>query len=316
MKQLFIAIATLASTMSFCQNVFQTTGNVGIGTLSPSEKLEVNGNLKINSNNKLYWDWDGSYISRQQIGSGQILRFVNSNSVDTSNPLGGFDFANNQGLSAVRMTDLRVGINMSNDMSKPLSILHLRSGNDNNDNGILLHNSAPWANRFSITNTSYDSYPIFSINDVTTTSGDNLNIKQISSKNDVKQVARFAIIANGNIGIGSITPDEKLTVKGKIHAEEVRVDLLVPADYVFEKYYTGSSNLKSDYIMPTLAEIEKFTKENNHLPNVPSAQEIKDKGLQLGEMSNAMLQKIEELTLYIIEQNKRIEILEAKVNAK
>jgi len=127
---------------------------------------------------------------------------------------------------------------------------------------------------------------------------------------------RMRIKENGYVGIGSINPDEKLTVKGKIHAEEVRVDLLVPADYVFEKYYTGSSNLKSDYIMPTLAEIEKFTKENNHLPNVPSAQEIKDKGLQLGEMSNAMLQKIEELTLYIIEQNKRIEILEAKVNAK
>lgn len=114
--------------------------------------------------------------------------------------------------------------------------------------------------------------------------------------------------------------NEKLTVKGKIHAEEVRVDLQVPADYVFQKYYTGKSDLKSDYVMPTLAEVEKFTKENNHLPSVPSAQEIKDKGLQLGEMSNAMLQKIEELTLYIIEQNKeikaqnkRIQALESKV---
>lgn len=118
------------------------------------------------------------------------------------------------------------------------------------------------------------------------------------------------------MGIGSISPDEKLTVKGKIHAEEIRVDLLVPADYVFEKYYTGYSVSKADYTMPTLAEIEEYTKENNHLPNVPSAQEIKDKGLQLGEMSNILLQKIEELTLYVIEQNKKIEALEAKVNAK
>jgi hypothetical protein len=127
---------------------------------------------------------------------------------------------------------------------------------------------------------------------------------------------RMRITTSGNIGIGSINPDEKLTVKGKIHAEEVRVDLQVPADYVFQKYYTGKSDLKSDYVMPTLVEIEKFTKENNHLPNVPSAQEIREKGLQLGEMSNVLLQKIEELTLYIIEQNKRIEVLEAKVNAK
>lgn len=127
---------------------------------------------------------------------------------------------------------------------------------------------------------------------------------------------RMRITTDGNVGIGSLTPDEKLTVKGKIHAEEVRVDLLVPADYVFQKYYTGKSDLKSDYVMPTLIEIEKYIMETNHLPNIPSAQEIKDKGLQLGEMSNALLQKIEELTLYIIEQNKRIEVLEAKLNSK
>jgi hypothetical protein len=126
----------------------------------------------------------------------------------------------------------------------------------------------------------------------------------------------FSILKNGNFGIGSTSPDERLTVKGKIHAEEVRVDLLVPADYVFEKYYTGASTLKADYVMPSLAEVEKYTKANNHLPNVPSAQEIKNKGLQLGEMSNVLLQKVEELTLYIIEQNKKIEALEAKVNGK
>ncbi|SNR87867.1 hypothetical protein [Flavobacterium sp. ov086] len=125
--------------------------------------------------------------------------------------------------------------------------------------------------------------------------------------------SRVKIDVDGNVGIGSTNPDEKLTVKGKIHAEEVIVDLAIPADYVFEKYYTGKSSLKSDYVMLTLAEIEQFAKENNHLPNVPSAQEIKDKGLQLGEMSNILLQKIEELTLYIIEQNKKIEALEAKV---
>jgi hypothetical protein len=118
---------------------------------------------------------------------------------------------------------------------------------------------------------------------------------------------------NGYTGIGTTSPDEKLTVKGKIHAEEVRVDLNVPADYVFEKYYTGNSELKADYTMPTLAEVEKYTRENNHLPNIPSAKEIKEKGLQVGEMSNLLLQKIEELTLYTIEQQKRIEALEKQI---
>jgi hypothetical protein len=111
------------------------------------------------------------------------------------------------------------------------------------------------------------------------------------------------INANGKVGIGTANPDEKLTVKGKIHAEEVRIDLLVPADYVFQKYYTGTSSLKSDYVMPTLDEVAQYTKVNNHLPSIPSAEEMKKNGVQLGEMNNLLLQKIEELTLYIIQQN-------------
>ncbi|MDQ0591966.1 putative coiled-coil protein SlyX [Chryseobacterium ginsenosidimutans] len=119
-------------------------------------------------------------------------------------------------------------------------------------------------------------------------------------------IERMRITANGNVGIGSKNPDALLSVKGLIHANEVKVDLAVPADYVFQKYYTGNSALKPEYKMPTLDEVEKFTKENNHLPNVPSAKEIQTKGLNVGEMSNLLLQKIEELTLYTIEQNKAL----------
>jgi hypothetical protein len=117
----------------------------------------------------------------------------------------------------------------------------------------------------------------------------------------------YLTIKAGNVGIGTTNPDSKLTVKGKIHAEEVKVDLAVLADYVFQKYYTGKSELKADYSLLTLAEVEKFTKENHHLPNVPSAAEIKENGLLLGEMSNILLQKIEELTLYSIDQQEKIE---------
>jgi hypothetical protein len=71
-------------------------------------------------------------------------------------------------------------------------------------------------------------------------------------------------ITNNSVGIGTTSPDSKLTVKGKIHAEEVKIDLAVPADYVFEKYYLGESSLKPDYILLTLSEVEKFTEENHH----------------------------------------------------
>jgi hypothetical protein len=111
-----------------------------------------------------------------------------------------------------------------------------------------------------------------------------------------------------NVGIGTIKPDSKLTVNGNIHAKEVKIDLAIPADYVFEKYYLGESTLNPDYTLLTLTDVEKFAKENHHLPNVPSSKDIKENGLHLGEMSNVLLQKIEELTLYIIEQNKELKI--------
>ena len=129
---------------------------------------------------------------------------------------------------------------------------------------------------------------------------------------------RMRITSLGNVGIGTTAPDEKLTVKGKIHAQEVRVDLqgACAPDYVFQKYYTGKSDLKSDYTMLTLAEIESFTKKNHHLPNVPSAQEVQQNGVSLGQMSNVLLQKVEELTLYAIEQNKELERLKNENNVQ
>jgi hypothetical protein len=100
----------------------------------------------------------------------------------------------------------------------------------------------------------------------------------------------------GKVGIGTNSPDEKLTVKGKIHTQEVRVDMtgaLVP-DYVFA----------NDYKLKSLLEIESYIKENNHLPEIPSAGEIEKNGLLLAEMNMSLLKKVEELTLYMIEMKK------------
>ena len=74
------------------------------------------------------------------------------------------------------------------------------------------------------------------------------------------------------------------------------------ADYVFDKKYNRL----------TLEQVEAYIKKNNHLPNIPSAQEIQSKGANLGELQTKMMEKIEELTLYIIELKKEIELLKAK----
>jgi hypothetical protein len=105
----------------------------------------------------------------------------------------------------------------------------------------------------------------------------------------------------GNVGIGTYAPDEKLTVNGKIHAAEIRVDTSVPApDYVF----------KIDYKLLSLNEIEHYVNTNSHLPDVPSAVELESKGVNVSEMQMLLLKKIEELTLHAIRQEKVMKKLE------
>lgn len=117
---------------------------------------------------------------------------------------------------------------------------------------------------------------------------------------------------NGMIGIGTKSPDQKLTVKGKIHTQEVLVDLngAVAPDYVFEAYFEGQSELKPEYRMESLETIEKYIEEHHHLPGIPSAAELAETGVSLKEMNLILLEKLEELTLYTIEQEKRIKALE------
>ncbi len=107
------------------------------------------------------------------------------------------------------------------------------------------------------------------------------------------------------IAINNATPDYtyRLSVNGGIRCEELKVMADVPSsDFVFEPNY----NLKP------LSEVEAYVTENKHLPDVPSAKEFKENGYKIGEMDNLLLQKIEELTLYIIDLQKQIEELKSK----
>lgn len=88
----------------------------------------------------------------------------------------------------------------------------------------------------------------------------------------------------------------------KVNAKEIDVEFNQAADYVFDE----------DYDLKPLSEVEAFVKENKHLPGVPSAKEFSEKGMNVSEMSNLLLEKVEELTLHIIQLQKEVELLKAR----
>lgn len=110
---------------------------------------------------------------------------------------------------------------------------------------------------------------------------------------------------NGNVGIGTENPKYKLDVAGTIRAKEVKIEINTGADFVFSEEY----NLKP------LSEVETFVKENQHLPEIPSERQMQEDGLSVNEFQIKLLQKIEELTLYVIEQDKKNRILEIELES-
>ena len=111
---------------------------------------------------------------------------------------------------------------------------------------------------------------------------------------------------NGDVSIGTTesATGYKLSVGGKIMAEELKVQLEADwPDFVFEPNYNLSN----------LSTLEKFINKNKHLPNIPSAKEVKENGIKVGEMNAKLLQKIEELTLYVIDLHKETEKLKKEL---
>jgi transposase len=107
----------------------------------------------------------------------------------------------------------------------------------------------------------------------------------------------LTLLNTGNVGIGTTNPTHKLAVNGTIKAKEVIVETAGWSDYVFADYY----------VLAPLAEVEAHIKEHKHLPGIPSAAQVAEGGVSIGDMQARLLAKIEELTLHAIEQGKHLD---------
>ena len=112
------------------------------------------------------------------------------------------------------------------------------------------------------------------------------------SVSDAGNVYRLA----GNVGIGLSDPDERLVVDGRVKAEEIRLEEIAPADYVFDP----------DYDLMSLDELKEYIRTRGHLPGVASGAEMEAEGVSVGRMQTRLLEKVEELMLYTIDQHRTL----------
>jgi hypothetical protein len=109
----------------------------------------------------------------------------------------------------------------------------------------------------------------------------------------------------GNVGIGTNNPTEKLAVNGTIKAQDIVLTLDGWSDFVFDP----------NYKLMSLDELELSIKAEGHLPGIPSAQETSENGVKIGQLQAKLLQKIEELTLYVIQLKRENQSLAGKLDS-
>jgi hypothetical protein len=267
-------------------------GNVGIGTNDPQYKLQVvvpkattqvySGSFRIIDGAKN----PGLFISNEETTGITSLDFSGTTGYQGRFRVGGVDVIS-------MLNNGNVGIGTTAPSHKLSVNGDALVGQESNGSGIIIRNNQAgvFKNDFLVAGKTDHTYLG--------------NYQSLPIGIYTGNVERMRISADGNVTIGTtLTPaGYKLAIGGDIIAERVVVKLQANwPDYVFTPSYERA----------TLPEIEKYINQNHHLPNIPSAQEVSDKGIDVGAMNTKMMEKIEELTLYLIEQNKKLEALEKK----
>jgi general stress protein 26 len=305
-NKLYIANSDTATPLiygDFATKEVSIHGNVGIGTTSPSNKLHIEGSSGIrvsgDASNQIFLEGvrnDSGTNFRLYDNNNDIYYDSRSNMTFRANQLGGSG-------GSINLTGGNVGIGTTTpsekleiyDTTNTPGVISLKSSRNDAGHVDVGRVSAKQASievarigmpRAHQTNSGYLTF-------------------WTKKDNATNLVESMRINENGNVGIGTTNPpaDFKLAVAGKIISEEVKIQLQANwPDYVFAK----------EYKLPSLKEVETHIAKNGHLENIPSAKEVAKNGIFLGEMDSKLLQKIEELTLYTIQQQKRIDVLETQ----
>ncbi len=244
----------------------KATNGVTNSTFTITDQLNINTNLELISDNDLS-------------NNGGSLKIYDKLR-DNSHIYEGSAIFNN-GKVGINTTDPKEKLDIEGNIR-----LHgdLKFGSEYNSILFPPHPQAPYSGGITGDDYSYKRLTLFHGHSIALKTGSN-NVK--SGK------TRLYIDREGKIGIGTTSPDYNLDVAGIIRAEEIKVEAQT-ADFVFEE----------DYNLKDLSEVESFILTNKHLPDIPSAKEMEASGVNLAEMNKLLLQKVEELTLYTIKQNK------------
>ncbi|WP_228457574.1 hypothetical protein [Chryseobacterium mucoviscidosis] len=268
-------------------------GNVGIGNITPQAKLDVSGDIRINNIPTSTSSTDQNLVVDAQ-------GFVKKSSVVTGN----ITLSEKQKVNA-RATGYAIiaGKNPGVDFSVfviPWDGINTLEHNANNQINPSWHPQVVIKGNFF--NQGFDGSDFTSYSSFVTSQSDFDLYKSTGTQWWIvcSTLPSFSksITSNENTGNVAIT--------NKLEAKEIKVTLTPTADFVFEK----------EYGLPKLEEVEKFVKENKHLPEIASAKEMEKEGVNVGEFQIKLLQKIEELTLYSIDLNKKNKEQEALIKSQ